>query len=235
MSAEVEVPDDAAPAHSSDVDSASENPVADGVAAVVARVAKVGTSGRKKVTAAEKRARFQERFGDMSSEDILAQLTGAWRSTVYEHFKPPVVLPAKADGTVMFRFVCKRYAHPSKHVDRADYEDSTGNLKRHMSGCDPDDIPEVELITAYAQGASYSAARMRFYIAMWCARHHRPFVVVEDPEFRQLLKMLYAKAEIPKRMTVARDVRLIHTDCKERVTVYLKVNIQSRTDQSVVY
>ncbi|KAH9856053.1 hypothetical protein C2E23DRAFT_723372, partial [Lenzites betulinus] len=146
-------------------------------------------------------------------------------SPAYDHFKAPVVLPPKADGTVMYRFVCKR--HPSKHVDRADYEDSTGNLKRHISGCDPEDVPEVELITAYAQGTSYSGARLRFYIVMWCARHHRPFAIVEDAEFRQLLEMLYAKTEIPKRMTVARDMRMIHAHCKDRVSVYLKVTLFS--------
>ena len=53
--------------------------------------------------------------------------------------------------------------YPSKHIDRADYEDSTGNLKRHADACDPEDTPEAETITAFAHGATYSPARLRFH------------------------------------------------------------------------
>ena len=74
--------------------------------------------------------------------------------------------------------------YPSRHVDRTDYEDSTGNLRRHVLACDPDETPENEMITSYAQGVTYSAPRVRFLLAMWCARRHRPFAIVDDPEFR---------------------------------------------------
>ncbi|OJT13075.1 Zinc finger BED domain-containing protein 4 [Trametes pubescens] len=227
--AEDDVPpaDDAAGVRSSDVEEIIGGAVEDGVAAVAARAQRAaGTSGRKALTAADKKARFQERFADRTPEEALKELADSWRSAVYDHFKPPIVLPPKADGTIMHRFVCKR--HPSKRVDRSNYEDSTGNLGCHILGCEPDDTPEVEQITAYGHGSTYSAARVRFYIAIWCSRHHRPYIIVEDKEFRQLLTMLYGKVVIPKRMTVARDIRIIHSDSKDRVIIHFQQCISGR-------
>lgn len=114
--------------------------------------------------------------------------------------------------------------HPLKHVDRSDYEDSTGNLGRHVQNCDPDDTAQTEMITTYGQGTQYSYARVRFYLAMWCARRHRPFTIVEDPELLMLLKMLYGCVELPKRLTVSRDIQFIHTTSKTRLVIMFKVH-----------
>lgn len=108
---------------------------------------------------------------------------------------------------------------------RADYEDSTGNLNRHVGACVPTRTAETDVITAYTAGTEYSYARMRFLTAMWCARRHRPYIAVEDPEFIQMLKMLYGRVEIPTRMTVSRDVRLILTDSMARVVMMFKVSV----------
>ncbi|KAL1937047.1 hypothetical protein VTO73DRAFT_15573 [Trametes versicolor] len=164
-------------------------------------------------TMSKKRAAFLAKFPGKTPEQILDAVSDKWWSTVYDHFKPPrVVLAVKAGGPVLHRFVCK--THPSVWVDRADYEVSTGNLVRHVSKCEPQETPEKEAITAFAQGSTYSPARMRYYIALWCARHHRPFVIVDDNEFRALLRMLYGRVEIPSRVTVSRDIQAIMRFCK---------------------
>lgn len=121
---------------------------------------------------------------------------------------------------VLTMYSCR---NPSKHVDRADYEESTGNLVRHRNLCDPDSTPEVELISAYAHGAAYSPSRVRYLLVMWCARRHRPFTIVEDPEFQELMRMLYAKVQLPSRVTVSRDVRLVQVEAKIRVITFLTV------------
>ena len=77
-----------------------------------------------------------------------------------------------------------------------EFQESTGNLSRHVKSCDPDDVPEVEMITTYASGVTYSLARLRFLIAMWVTRRHHPFLIVEDPEFREILRMLYPKVQL---------------------------------------
>ena len=108
-------------------------------------------------------------------------------------------------------------------MDRKEWEESTGNLQRHVKQCEPTDDPEVQLIEQYASGATYSYHRLRFLLAMWSARRHRPFSVVEDPEFCVIVKMLYSRAEIPSRVTVSRDVSDIFNESKKRVIAMLKV------------
>lgn len=98
---------------------------------------------------------------------------------------------------------------------------------RHVSKCEPKPTPETEAITAYAQGSTYSYARLRYLLALWCARHHRPFLMVEDAEFRTLLHMLYARVEIPSRVTVSRDIHSIMVYCKGLTIALFEV---SQTD-----
>ena len=104
-----------------------------------------------------------------------------------------------------------------------EYQDSTGNLARHARACDPEDTPETEIITAYASGAQYSPGRMRFLVAMWVARRHRPFQIVEDAEFREIVCMLYQKAQLPSRWTVSQDVQHLHGLSKKNVIKLFKV------------
>ena len=109
------------------------------------------------------------------------------------------------------------YRHPSKFVDRADYEDSTGNLGRHRNTCEPPDSAEVQLIETFASGVTYTPARLRYLIALWCARRHRPFAIVDDPELQQIMVMLYSKVKIPSRHTVSHNIQSILEFSKARV------------------
>ncbi|TBU31222.1 hypothetical protein BD311DRAFT_617234, partial [Dichomitus squalens] len=59
-------------------------------------------------------------------------------------------------------------------------------------------------------------------IAMWVARRHRAFQIVEDPEFREIVRMLYQKAQLPSRVTVSRDVHDIHEMSKDNVLKLFK-------------
>ncbi|KAI1787521.1 hypothetical protein LXA43DRAFT_857178, partial [Ganoderma leucocontextum] len=125
-------------------------------------------------------------------------------SPAYQHFKFPVVVTDE-DEVVYHRFVCKD--HPSIYLDRIAHEDSTSNLLRHVRTCEPPETPESETLTAFTAGATYSKAKFRFLLALWCTRRHRPFSVVEDPEFRRVIRMLYRRAEIPSRISVSRDIQ----------------------------
>ena len=104
-----------------------------------------------------------------------------------------------------------------------EYQESTGNLSRHVKACEPEDSPETEKITTYASGGQYSPARMRFLIAMWVARRHRAFQIVDDPEFQEIVRMLYQKAQLPSRVTVSRDVQHIYVMSKANVIKLFKV------------
>ncbi|KAI1784378.1 hypothetical protein LXA43DRAFT_875347, partial [Ganoderma leucocontextum] len=141
-------------------------------------------------------------------------------SQVYKHFNKPI-LATKKDGTITTRFVC--IVHPSKHVDRAPTDEFTGNPNRHFKACILQATATSEMITAYAQGATYSYARVRYLLAMWIARRHCPFTIVEDPEFKELLRMLYVRVEIPSRVTVSCDLKDIFQDSRAWVKGKLQV------------
>ncbi|OJT06793.1 hypothetical protein TRAPUB_2358 [Trametes pubescens] len=180
-----------------------------------------------KLTAELKRAKWARKSRGKTPEQALAETMKQWRSVHYDHYlAPAVVLPAQPGGRIMHKFVCK--FHPSKAVLRADYEDSTTNLKRHAELCDPPETPATEMITAYASGVSYSPSRMRYLIAMWCARRHRPFSIVEDEEFREILHMLYPKVSLPSRFTVSRDIQMIVEDSRDRVKELLTNDIKNK-------
>ena len=118
-------------------------------------------------------------------------------------------------------------SHPSIYLDHVAHEDSTSNLLRHVRVCEPPETLEVESLTSFAAGSTYSKAKFRFLLAIWCARSHRPFSVVEDPEFRQIVRMLYSRAEIPSRISVSRDIQVLLDDSRARLVALLLVRCQS--------
>ena len=81
----------------------------------------------------------------------------------------------------------------------------------------------MELLTSFAAGSTYSKAKFRFKIAVWIARCHRPFNLVEDPEFREILAMLYGRVEVPSRKSVARDVLALVNHAKQELIARLEV------------
>jgi hypothetical protein len=65
-------------------------------------------------------------------------------------------------------------------------------------------------------------------IDLWIARRRRPFVIVEDPEFIELLTMLYDKVAIPSTSTVSRDLQEIFEHSQTKVAALLKVCLLHR-------
>ena len=114
-------------------------------------------------------------------------------------------------------------SHPSVYLDRIAHEDSTSNLLRHVRTCEPPETPESETLAAFASGATYSKAKYRYLLALWCARRHRPFSIVEDPEFRRIVRMLYARAETPSRISVSRDIQHLLGHARTRLIARLGV------------
>jgi hypothetical protein len=114
-------------------------------------------------------------------------------------------------------------SHPSEYCDRHRFEDSTRNLGRHIDNCDPDDTPSTQQITAFASGTTYSPARFRYLLAMWCSRHYRPFNIVKDEELLDIFTMLYARIDVPHPVTVSRDVKEIFRISRENISKVLQV------------
>ncbi|RPD52433.1 hypothetical protein L227DRAFT_514796 [Lentinus tigrinus ALCF2SS1-6] len=157
--------------------------------------------------------------------NLIAHLQSTWRSSVYDHFHAPTIV-CHLDGHIMHKFMC-RSIHPTICVSRADYEDSTSNLKRHIELCEPMDTPEAQTMQDFAHGVTYSWPQVRYLIAMWCVCSHCPFSIVEDREFQKLLQMLYLKIRLPSHFTIARDIRVITDSAETSLIKLFKVSTDS--------
>jgi hypothetical protein len=115
------------------------------------------------------------------------------------------------------------YSHPSRFITRVRTDDSTSNLVKHVSHCQPTIGLENELITMYANGQTYNAPQMRFLLAKWVSRRFRPFLIVEDPELIAIFRMLYGRVQVPSASTVSRDVKEIFVMSKICVKHLLQV------------
>ena len=108
-------------------------------------------------------------------------------------------------------------------------------MARFVKECEGEEAGknQQKSISDFAHGSTYTAADFRTKIAIWVARRHRPFAIIEDPELQDLFRMLYARVKIPSRHTVARDMRLILEDSKARLIVILKVRSIVMKDATV--
>jgi hypothetical protein len=60
-------------------------------------------------------------------------------------------------------------------------------------------------------------------LALWVARRHRPFAIVEDPKLVDIFMDLNNKVEVPSCITVSRDVKEIFYICRGKVAKILQV------------
>ena len=92
-------------------------------------------------------------------------------------------------------------------MTRTRYDDTTSNLLRHVQGCGGETGSEsLKNITAFAHGSRYTPARLRYKLALWITRRHRPFSIVEDPELIGIFQDFNNKVMIPSCQTLTRDI-----------------------------
>jgi hypothetical protein len=80
-------------------------------------------------------------------------------------------------------------------------------------------------MNAFAHGSTYTPGRFRVQIALWIARHHRPFNIIEDPELIEIFSILNNKAAVPSRFTVSHDIHEIFDATREHLIAKLKVHL----------
>jgi hypothetical protein len=115
------------------------------------------------------------------------------------------------------------FSHPSIKVSRARHDESTSNLVRHADSCDPSDTATSRAMTSFAHGSTYSAPKLRMKLALWAVRRHRPFAIVADPEFIEILTDLNNKVIVPSPTTLSRDVREFFNMSRLKVATILQV------------
>ena len=108
-------------------------------------------------------------------------------------------------------------------MTRARHDESTSNLVRHVDRCDPNGSSATRAMSAFAHGSTYSPGSFRLKLAIWIAKRHRPFAIVGDPEFLELLASLNHNVSVPSCTTVSRDIQEIFQVSREQVATILKV------------
>jgi hypothetical protein len=76
---------------------------------------------------------------------------------------------------------------------------------------------------AFASGTKYNKATHRLKLALWVARRHRPFAIVQDPELLEIFRDLNSRVETPSESTVSRDVKEIFALSRANVAKILQV------------
>ena len=108
-------------------------------------------------------------------------------------------------------------------VTRNVADSSTSNLNKHIRDCLGAAAHGNQAITDFAAGCTYRREAFRALLVKWIAGCRRPFQIVEDEPLRQAFKMLYSRVEIPRAITVARDVRLYFRLSRQKIRAQLKV------------
>jgi hypothetical protein len=78
-------------------------------------------------------------------------------------------------------------------------------------------------LTSFAHGSMYIPHKHRMKIALWIARRHQPFSIVEDPELVEIFTDLNNKVITPSQHTVSHDVKEIFLISRGKVSELLKV------------
>ena len=110
----------------------------------------------------------------------------------------------------------KPSSDPSKCITRSRIDESTSNLNRHAKICGPSTSTPTAVSTV-------DQGRFRYLVAAWSARHARPYAIIEDEYFRDILLILNPTVQIHSRQTVARDI----TDMYERSRLAVATHLQS--------
>ena len=148
-----------------------------------------------------------------------------WSSAIYDHYHQPEILTTTSG--VKYVFACKK--NPSIKVTRARHDESTSNLNRHADSCNPNVATTATMcsISYYANGTSYNPRHFRLKMSLWIAKRARPFAIVEDPEFIELLTILNDKVVTPSCSTVSRDIQEIFSISQRNVRAVLMVGIEN--------
>ncbi|KAJ7030910.1 hypothetical protein C8F04DRAFT_897814, partial [Mycena alexandri] len=89
---------------------------------------------------------------------------------------------------------------------------TTSNLLNHQRDCSPksDLRPQQGLMRSFASGSTYKREKLRTLTALWVTHRRRPFRIVQDPEFREIIHLLNPLAHSHSATTQARDIQHLY-------------------------
>ena len=111
-------------------------------------------------------------------------------------------------------------------VSRACYDTTTSNLHAHIAGCKANQEKAAAPVASGSQavGSTYTPQRLRALLSLWFASGSRPYALVEDVGFRDILYMLNPSVVIPSPHTISRDVKEIYWFARQNLAAFFKVS-----------
>ncbi|KAJ7732624.1 hypothetical protein B0H14DRAFT_2409231 [Mycena olivaceomarginata] len=76
---------------------------------------------------------------------------------------------------------------------------------------------------SFALGLTYKCEKLRALTTLWVTRQHRPFKIVQDPKFREIIHLLNPLAHTHSGMTQAHDVKRLYKLSCEKTRIFLAV------------
>ena len=143
-------------------------------------------------------------------------------------------------GIVRYHFRCKAYvfffffsnpthtvliSDPAQVVTRACYNVTTSNLQKHKEGCAARIQEKMGIVAGGGgrSGSTYTPARLRAFLAIWFASSFRPYALVNDASFQDILRLFDPHVAIPSQPTVGRDIREMYFIARENLARFLEV------------
>lgn len=108
-------------------------------------------------------------------------------------------------------------------MQRACYDNSTSNLTNHVRMCNAGRPKDQGTIVHFAHGSTYTPERLRVLLDLWVATSSRPYSLVNDAGFQQILRMFHQNVAIPSESTISRDVKEIYSICRENLAAFIEV------------
>jgi hypothetical protein len=150
----------------------------------------------------------------------------SWRSNIYAHFHVSLErrLNGSAEQSLWFIFTCKTdpARHSAQYRARKDTSSGTNNLLRKSLACSARQQPN-QFVGHSSTPRPFSPARFRALLALWCARNHRPFELVEDDLLSSLVDELRPGTSLPDPTTISRDVKAIYSRNVDAIRCYFEV------------
>jgi hypothetical protein len=151
----------------------------------------------------------------------------SWRSNIYEHFCISVErrISDAAEKSLWFKFTCKTdpARHSVQYRARKGTSSGTNNLLRKSLACNARQKPGQVVGQSSPSPRPFSPARFRALLALWCARNHRPFELVEDELFNAFVDKLRPGTSLPDSTTISRDVKAVYSHNMHAIRSYFQV------------
>ncbi|KAG8747952.1 hypothetical protein FRC11_012206, partial [Ceratobasidium sp. 423] len=156
---------------------------------------------------------------------ILAASQAKWRAPIYGHYIYILSVERRHDEQkIWYKFTCKSDPQRHKALYRWHKDDSSGTKKfiDAANWCNARLNVAQQPEESTEQVSQFSLARFQAFLALWCARNHRPFEMINDDLFAAIVNELRPGTLLPDSTTLSRDVQSLYQQNMQAIRHYFQ-------------